>query len=103
MLGDGEVGVVVIAGHDPVKVSGQFSSYLARSRSHIMCYLCEAMMRLVVVVDGLVKGLIVAWAGGEVVVPVVLVVVGTLEKVGGVVSGGHDGTRSSMQWLLQLF
>lgn len=91
VLGDGKMGGVDIAGDNTAEVACQFRRHLARSCTHIVRHLGQAIMRFVVVVYGLVEWLVVMRAGCEIIVPIILVVVGALEKVGSIFGGGHLG------------
>lgn len=89
MAGDVEMGGVDVAGDDVVEVAGQFCGDLARAGGDVLRGFGKAAVRMVIVVDGLVEGLVVVGACCEIIVPVVFIVVGALEEVGGIVGGGH--------------
>ena len=88
--------VALIAGDNVVEVAGQFCRDLVRACGDVLGGFGQVAVRVVVVIDRLVEGLVVVRAGCEIVVPVVFIVIGALEEVGGIFGGGHNGDASSV-------
>ena len=91
MGGDFKMSGVNVAGDSVVEVAGQFCGDLARAGGDVLSGFGQAAVRVVVVIDGLIEGLIIVRACRKLIVPVAFIVIGALEEVGGIFGGGHIG------------
>ena len=88
--GDVEMSDIDVAGDNLVEVAGELCGHLAGSGGDVVRGCGKAAVRVVIVVDGLIEGLVIVWACGEIVVPVFFIVFCTLEKIGGIFGGAHS-------------